>query len=92
MDSGCYEDRGREDALDVFLTEGDCEMKKTTLIAVLAAAASSAIPKVILAAVGVFGSGSAWPDLLVATIMAGLGLSSALHILKSAHIEIKAGT
>lgn len=43
---------------------------------------------VVLAAFGVFGSGSAWPDLLVAIIMASLGLSAAVHILKRAVAEL----
>lgn len=44
---------------------------------------------VMLAAVGVLGVGSAWPDLLVAVIIAGLGLSSGLHVLKQAITEIR---
>jgi len=67
--------------------EGDANMRSVWLCSRNDAIGNVAV---ILAALGVFGSGSAWPDLLVATIMAGLGLSSALHILKSAHIEIKA--
>ena len=44
---------------------------------------------VLLAAVGVFGSGSAWPDLTVAIMMAGLGLSASVHVLQRAYVEIK---
>ena len=43
----------------------------------------------MLAAFGVFGSGSAWPDLLVAIIMASLGFSAAVHVLKRASIEFE---
>ena len=39
---------------------------------------------VMLAAVGVWGTGSGWPDLIVATIMAGLFLSSSFQIIKQA--------
>lgn len=45
---------------------------------------------VIFAAIGVFGTGSAWPDLLVACLMASLGLSAAVHIIKTARAEIHA--
>lgn len=43
---------------------------------------------VMLAALGVFGTGSAWPDLIVALVMSGLFLSSAIQIMirtKTAH-------
>ena len=43
---------------------------------------------VTLAALGVFGSGSAWPDLLVAIIMATLGLSVAVHVIKYVRLEL----
>eukprot|EP01032_Pedospumella_encystans_P028659 gene28659-32371_t len=37
---------------------------------------------VLLAALGVFGTGTAWPDLIVAAIMAGLGLWGGTQILR----------
>jgi Co/Zn/Cd efflux system component len=43
----------------------------------------------MLAALGVFGSGSAWPDLLVATIMASLGLTAAVQVSKQALVELR---
>jgi Co/Zn/Cd efflux system component len=43
---------------------------------------------VLLAALGVLGSGSAWPDLLVAGIMASLALSSAWQVLRQARGEL----
>jgi Co/Zn/Cd efflux system component len=43
---------------------------------------------VILAATGVFASGTAWPDLAVATIMAGLALSSSYRVIRQALGEI----
>jgi Co/Zn/Cd efflux system component len=42
----------------------------------------------LLAALGVLGSGSAWPDLLVAGIMASLALSSAWQVLRQARGEL----
>ncbi|TRD22818.1 cation transporter [Palleronia caenipelagi] len=46
---------------------------------------------VMLAALGVWGTASAVPDLVVATVMAGLFLSSALQILRQAMAERRAG-
>jgi Co/Zn/Cd efflux system component len=45
---------------------------------------------VILAALGVFGTGTAWPDLIVATVMAGLGVSAAVRVIGHARHELKA--
>jgi Co/Zn/Cd efflux system component len=45
---------------------------------------------VLLAAAGVFGTGSAWPDLLVAAAMAGLALSGAATVLAHARAELRA--
>jgi Co/Zn/Cd efflux system component len=45
---------------------------------------------VMAAAVGVFGTGTAWPDLAVATIMAALFLTSATSILRQACGELRA--
>jgi Co/Zn/Cd efflux system component len=44
---------------------------------------------VLLAAFGVFGTGKAWPDLVVALAMGTLALSSAVQILHQANAEIK---
>lgn len=44
---------------------------------------------VMLAALGVLGSGSAWPDLLVAAGMALLALSAAASVLKQARGELR---
>lgn len=44
---------------------------------------------VLAAAVGVFGTGSAWPDLLVASIMAGLALRAGWQVLGQARAELK---
>lgn len=44
---------------------------------------------VMLAAAGVFGTGSGWPDLVVAVIMAGLALSSGIAVIRQASRELK---
>lgn len=43
---------------------------------------------VIIAAIGVFGTGTAWPDLIVATIMASLALTAAWQVVKQARNEL----
>lgn len=45
---------------------------------------------VLLAAWGVFGTGSAWPDLAVASVMALLGLSAAASVMRQAGAELRA--
>ena len=44
---------------------------------------------VMFAALGVFGTGTAWPDLLVAGVMAMLALSGAWAVLRQARSEIR---
>ena len=44
---------------------------------------------VVLAALGVFGTGTAWPDLIVAGIMSALFLASAASILRQAVGELR---
>jgi Co/Zn/Cd efflux system component len=44
---------------------------------------------VMFAAAGVFGTGSAWPDLLVACIMGGLALTGACSVLRHAQEELR---
>jgi hypothetical protein len=46
---------------------------------------------VVLAAGGVFGLNSAWPDLMVATLMALLGLSGGFQIMRQARAELRSG-
>jgi Co/Zn/Cd efflux system component len=43
---------------------------------------------VMLAAAGVFGTGTGWPDVIVAAIMGGLGLSGGLGIVRQARSEL----
>ena len=44
---------------------------------------------VLAAAAGVFGTGTAWPDLIVATIMAALGVSGGWQIVRRAGAELR---
>lgn len=44
---------------------------------------------VLAAAVGVFGTGTGWPDLIVATIMAGLALQGAWTVIRQSLGEIR---
>ncbi|WP_145666706.1 cation transporter [Bradyrhizobium stylosanthis] len=45
---------------------------------------------VLLAALGVFGTGTGWPDVIVAAIMAGLALQGASVVVQQSTIELKA--
>jgi Co/Zn/Cd efflux system component len=47
---------------------------------------------VLLAAMGVFGSGTGWPDVIVAAIMGGLGLWGGWQIAHQARTELRNGT
>jgi len=44
---------------------------------------------VLAAALGVFGSGTGWPDIAVATIMAALGLQGAVTVVRQAARELR---
>ena len=44
---------------------------------------------VLLAALGVFGSGTGWPDVIVATIMAGLAIQGAILVIRQAAGELR---
>jgi Co/Zn/Cd efflux system component len=44
---------------------------------------------VLLAAIGVFGTGTGWPDVIVATIMAGLALQGAWVVLRQSRSELQ---
>jgi Co/Zn/Cd efflux system component len=44
---------------------------------------------VMLAAIGVFGTGTGWPDIIVAAIMAGLGLLGGWQIITQARAELR---
>jgi Co/Zn/Cd efflux system component len=45
---------------------------------------------VLIAAAGVFGTGTVWPDVGVAAILAGLGLSSGRSVIRQARAELSA--
>lgn len=44
---------------------------------------------IVLAALGVFGTGSAWPDLLVAGIMAALAFGAGLRVIRRSRAELR---
>lgn len=44
---------------------------------------------VVAAALGVFGTGTAWPDIAVAVILAGLGVSGGWQIIRQARTELR---
>jgi Co/Zn/Cd efflux system component len=46
---------------------------------------------VLLAAMGVFGTSTGWPDVIVATIIGGLGLSGGWQIVRQARGELCSG-
>jgi Co/Zn/Cd efflux system component len=46
-------------------------------------------PAVLLAALGVFGIGTGWPDVIVASIMAGLALQGAWVVLQQSLQELR---
>lgn len=45
---------------------------------------------VLLAAIGVFGTGTGWPDVIVAAIMAGLALQGAVVVAQQSTAELRA--
>jgi len=47
---------------------------------------------VMLAALGVFGTGSAWPDLLVAFVMGILAIAGAAAVLRQARVELRSAS
>jgi Co/Zn/Cd efflux system component len=46
---------------------------------------------VMVAALGVFGTGTLWPDITVAAVMAGLALSASVATVRAALRELKTG-
>jgi Co/Zn/Cd efflux system component len=47
---------------------------------------------VLLAAAGVFGTGTGWPDVIVAAVMAGLGIFGGWQIVRQALGELRRGS
>ncbi|MDT7838491.1 cation transporter [Aquabacterium sp. OR-4] len=68
--------------------EGDANMRSVWLCSRNDAIGNLAV---MGAALGVFGTGRAWPDLLVALVMAGLALSASRAVLRQAVGELQAG-
>jgi Co/Zn/Cd efflux system component len=66
--------------------EGDANMRSVWLCTRNDAIGNVAV---LLAALGVFGTGSRWPDLLVAAAMAGLALSAGLSVVRQARQELR---
>jgi Co/Zn/Cd efflux system component len=46
---------------------------------------------VVLAAIGVFGTGTGWPDFIVAGLMGGLAISAAITVIRRARTELRTG-
>jgi Co/Zn/Cd efflux system component len=65
--------------------EGDANMRSVWLCTRNDAIGNVAV---LLAAVGVFGTGARWPDLLVATVMAALALAAGLAVWRQARQEL----
>ena len=65
--------------------EGDANMRSVWLCSRNDAIGNLAV---MLAALGVFGTGSAWPDLLVASLMASLALQGGWQVLRQARAEL----
>jgi len=68
--------------------EGDANMRSVWICSRNDAIGNLAV---IAAAVGVFGTGQAWPDLLVAGIMAGLAIWGSLEVFTQARQELARG-
>lgn len=65
--------------------EGDANMRGVWLCTRNDAIGNVAV---MLAALGVFGTGSAWPDLAVALVMAGLAISAGWAVMRQARSEL----
>ncbi len=68
--------------------EGDANMRSVWLCTRNDALGNLAV---MAAALGVFGTGAAWPDLAVAAIMAGLAISGGISVVRQALGELRAG-
>ncbi len=65
--------------------EGDANMQSVWICSRNDAIANVAV---VVAALGVFGTGSAWPDLMVAAVMATIGISGGFKIIRLAWFEL----
>jgi Co/Zn/Cd efflux system component len=66
--------------------EGDANMRSVWLCSRNDAIGNAAV---LLAAVGVFGTGTMWPDVVVALLMAGLGLQGGIAVMRQARAELR---
>jgi Co/Zn/Cd efflux system component len=64
---------------------GDADMRSVWLCSRNDAIGNGAV---LLAAAGVFGSGSGWPDWVVAAVLSSLALTSAVSVVRHARREI----
>ena len=64
---------------------GDANMRSTWICSRNDAIGNAAV---VLAAAGVFGTGTGWPDVIVAAIMGGLGLQGGWQIVEQARREL----
>jgi len=67
--------------------DGDANMRSVWLCSRNDAIGNAAV---VLAAAGVFGTGSLWPDVGVAMLLASLGLLAARHVIERARMELAA--
>lgn len=68
--------------------DGDADMRSVWLCSRNDAIGNVAV---LLAAVGVLGTGSRWPDLLVAALIAGLAISAGRAVMRQARGELASG-
>ncbi|MBE7211172.1 MAG: cation transporter [Gluconacetobacter diazotrophicus] len=68
--------------------DGDANMRSMWICSRNDAIGNAAV---LLAAAGVFGTGSGWPDVIVATVMGGLGLQGGWQIARQARLELRTG-
>jgi Co/Zn/Cd efflux system component len=66
--------------------EGDSDMRSVWLCSRNDAIGNLAV---MAAALGVFGTGAAWPDLIVAGIMGGLAITAGLSVVRHARSDIR---
>lgn len=69
--------------------EGDSNMRSVWICSRNDAIGNVAV---MAAALGVFGTGTAWPDLVVAAILALLGISGGIQIVQQARLELRSVT
>ena len=66
---------------------GDANMRSVWICSRNDAVGNAAV---VLAAAGVFGTGTGWPDIIVASVMAALGVSGGWQIMRQATGELRA--